>query len=114
MNQRVNKKIHKRYLSDIGIEIPNSSDWEDRLSTLDIHETRDIKDSEIPDSFHELNESAKNYNLEYIVKRLKLEEIPYSESGWWHTDNDTKYYVFYPKCAEQVKWYVATNYKNQP
>ena len=110
MNQRLTKKIHTKFLPDIGAEITNSSDWEDRLKLLKVREEIAIQRNDIPGTFYSLNESATKYNLEYKIQRINIDEIPLSESSWWSMDSDTKYFVFYPKDFKSVRWYVAANY----
>lgn len=113
MNKRIEKKILKRYLPDVGIEITEDDDWEETLLKLDVGETAAINNDNIPQVFFSLNPGASNRTLNYEVKRIALADVPSKESYWWEVDEETVYFVFYPRELTSAKWYAAINFASE-
>lgn len=112
MNNRINKKIHTKFLSDAGVEVSQDKEWEARLSQLGVGDVATIESGDLPSSFYDLNPLASKYKLKYEVKRVELHAVPTSESGWWQIDEQTAYLVFYPSEYKRSCWYVAINFQS--
>ncbi|MCP3873246.1 MAG: hypothetical protein GY699_08860 [Desulfobacteraceae bacterium] len=109
MKNRIRKKIHKRYLPDVGIEITMNSKWESILSDLEVSECAEINKQNIPESFYRLNPEAKSRTLSYEVQRVELQSVPRFESHWWQVNSNTRYFSFYPISFKQSKWHAAVD-----
>jgi hypothetical protein len=109
MNPRINKKIHKRYLADIGIECTLDQVTIDKLENLEINGIVHLSNENFPESFYKLNQGAYKYVLQFCAKRVNFSEVPKRDSGWWSINNWTHFFVFYSKEYSESKWYVATN-----
>src|SRR6187551_3212093 len=94
MNRRINKKQHKKYLPDLGIEVCQDKQWQFRLSQLETGESIIIESASIPASFYDPNRSASLYKLNFEVTRVELSSVPASESTWWQIDAKTIFLVF--------------------
>ena len=51
MNKRIYKKIHLRFLPDIGVEIFSSNEWTETLENLEVGGIQSINNRNIPSSF---------------------------------------------------------------
>lgn len=109
MNRRINKKIHKKYLSDIGIECTQDERLVGKLCKLKIDEIIHFQNRDFPNSFYSLYPEAGERKLSYGVKRVSIEDIPLVESHWWQKSRNDFYFVFFPMEYNESKWYVSIN-----
>lgn len=109
MNRRISKKQHKRYLTDLGIEICQDKQWQSRLAKLDIGNSIAIESSNIPESFYGLSRAVDLHKLNFEVSRVELSSIPVSESNWWKVDEKTIFLGFFPAEFKKLCWYAAIN-----
>ena len=71
MNRRIEKKVHSRYLADIGVEVVQDKEWGKRLSNLSIDESIEIGTDELPATFLKHYPTVKKYKLNYEIKRVE-------------------------------------------
>ena len=109
MNRRITKKLHKKYLPDLGIEICQSKQWQSRLVQLGIGDSIAIESSNIPESFYSLNKVVSLGRLNFEVARVKLSSVPESESHWWQVEEKTIVLAFYPTEFKNLCWYATIN-----
>ncbi|MES2826055.1 MAG: hypothetical protein V4732_20815 [Pseudomonadota bacterium] len=109
MNRRINKKQHKKYLPDIGIEICQDKQWQSRLSHMEVGESMLIESGNIPESFYGLNQAAGLHNLSFEVTRVELSSIPASESSWLQISEKTIALAFCPTEFKRPVWYAVIN-----
>ena len=110
MNKRIDKKIHTKYLCDVGCELSQDEKWQQRFSSLDVGEIIQISDADLPESFYKLNPHASKYNLKYKIERVPYQSVPSCESGWWQVNERTVYLAFYPTTYRASRWYAAINF----
>jgi hypothetical protein len=109
MNRRINKKQHKKYLPDMGIEICQDKQWHSRLSRMEVGESMLIESGNMPASFYGLNQAAGLLNLNFEVTRVALSSIPASESNWFQISEKTIALAFCPAEFKRPFWYAVIN-----
>ena len=107
MNRRISKKQHKKYLSDVGIEICQNKEWQSLLAKMEIGDSMAIKSSNIPESFYGLSKAAHLRKLSYEVACVELSSIPASESNWWKVGEKTIVLAFSPTEFKEFCWYAT-------
>jgi hypothetical protein len=109
MNRRITKKLHKKVMPDLGIEICQNNQWRSRLLKLEVGDSIAIESSKIPESFYRLNRAVSLGKLNFEVARVKLSSVPASESYWWKADEKTIVLAFYPAEFKKLCWYATIN-----
>jgi len=107
MNKRIDKKIHKKYLTDAAIELSQDDAWRENLRNLDIGSVVKIANVELPEAFYSLNPEASSRQLNYEIERVSLHSIPSSESGWWQVSENTIFFAIYPSLYKRPRYYAA-------
>lgn len=110
MNARIRKKIHKRYLPDLAIDVLQDEGWQKRLAALAEGEELALSVADAPESFKALDTVPEKYRLSYIIKRVALTSIPVSQSGWWETSENTVYLTLYPTDFSASCFYMAVDF----
>ena len=106
MNARINKKIHKRYLADLTIEVIQDKTWLNDLKALALGESLNINADNYPQEFKALDPLPESYQ----VTKVALSDIPSSQSGWWEVEADTAYLSFAPTEFAESKFFVAIDF----
>ena len=109
MNKRIEKKIHKKYISDFGSELANLATERKKLENIGLNEVIHYEMNDFPETFWKLNPKAKRHYLSYSVEKVALTDIPATESIWWSITKNTSFYKVYPVRAKKPCWYMALN-----
>ena len=110
MKKRIDKKIHCKYSSDILLELALNS-WSDvSAENLSTGEEISVDSDNIPKTFYKLYPKVKKCRLEYILKRVTLDDVPVKEKYWWHTKPKTKYFSFFPYRHPSCRRFTAVDF----